>query len=84
MTTQYDKPHEKVVNIHTRKPDNDAIITMLENTLVAARQGHIKNVALTYISEKGKIIKGNAGNAAYNTALMGGLMSLSISLAQTP
>lgn len=62
---------------------NQHIIEMLKESLHAAEQGKISSIGIAYISDDGKIVQGSEGSANYHTALMGGLMSLSLSLGQS-
>jgi hypothetical protein len=66
----------------TREP-NQHIIEILKESLHAAEQGKIASIGIAYISDEGNIVQGSEGSGKYNTALMGGLMSLSISLGQS-
>ena len=78
---QGQKSFNNVVQLNLNKIDHD-IVEILEESWLAAKQGLISKIGITYISKDGQIVQGSEGNAAYNTALMGGLMSLSISLGQ--
>ncbi len=55
-------------------------VKLLETLLLAARQNQIAHLGVVYVSQEGDIVKGSVGDPQYNTAMIGGLTSLSISL----
>jgi len=73
-----------VVDFCVKKPckkhTDDRVVTMLEHALKAAKKGHVKNIGIAYVGSDGKMMIASEGSEEYNTALMGGLMSLSLML----
>ena len=82
MDTVNESNRGELVNLFPNRPKNKEIIELLKEALHAAERGDVSTVGIAYISKEGQIIIGSEGNAVYNTALMGGLMSLSVSLGQ--